>query len=219
MNRVKLVFSMLLILLGLSMSANAQEHVFAPYVDAGVGITSTLTGTNSITARNPDYNVGLGFESNTKHLLIDFNGQFSSQNVRSFASLTNLKGTSFAGTVNASGYVKVGKLLLGGGARYSDTVTSNTLSALVPSSINELVPYVGGGFQFGRDRVIVNYVLPGRTSAYKERELDIHNEIYLTKSGRLRLTQDIYGRSADIAGLGGTRVTGAEGRAGVKFVF
>lgn len=199
--------------------ANAQNSVFAPYVDAGIGASSTFTGTGSITARNPDYRFGAGIESNTSHFLFDVNGQFDSANIRTFG-LAN--GDSFTGTINGQGYYKVGWLLLGGGVRWSDQVVNGNLHALIPN-VTELVPLVGGGAQFKRDRFTLLYVLPGRSAVLHQRELDFHNELYLTKSGHFRLTQDVVAQSGDtglpVPGITGTRISGGSAGVGIKFVF
>ncbi len=192
-----------------------------PYVDAGVGYQSTFTGTQQVTASNPSFVLGAGVELNTKLLLIDVNGQFDTQNVRNFV---NYNTSAFAGTVQGTGYVKVGKnLLLGGGALYNDTVINGNFKGLIPSSTTTFVPTVGGGFQFSRDRITALYELPGR-SATNQRTVLLHNEFYVTKSGRVRFTQDVSGNSSvnqlTASGVSlSQRISGAKGLAGIKFVF
>src|SRR5271170_2012004 len=129
-------------------SAFAQNGAVAPYVDAGIGLSSTVTGTGSVTASNPNYFVGAGIESSTKHLLLDVNGQFSSGNVRTFGQGTN--GT-YAATVTGTGFLKLGHFLVGGGALYNNVVSGGKFSSLIPTR-NTFVPEIGGGYQFSRDR-------------------------------------------------------------------
>lgn len=219
MNRVSLIVATLLLVLGLSGTASAQNGKFAPYVDAGIGISSTLSGTGSLTSSNPNFRVGVGVESSSKYVLLDINGQFDTQNIRSFTSLSGLRGgDSYKGTVNASGYLKLNHLLVGVGARWSDRITDPNFKGLIPTSINELTSYVSAGAQFGRDRVTVSYVLPGRNAEYHAREVDFHNEIFLTKGAHFRLTQDLVGISSTPGNLGGRRVTGGSGSVGLKVV-
>src|SRR5271157_2673616 len=208
------------ILAALVLMVGSAFSQIKPYVDAGVGYQSTFTGTSSVTASNPSFNLGAGVELNSKLLLIDVNGQFNTQNVRNFA---NYNTSAFAGTVTGTGYAKIGKnLLLGGGALYQDTVINGNFKGLIPTSATTFVPLVGGGFQFSRDRVTALYELPGR-SATNQRTVLLHNEFYVTKSGSVRLTQDVSGNSsvAQITSSGplSQRISGAQGSAGIKFVF
>jgi len=199
-------------------SAFAQNGAIAPYVDAGVGVSSTFTGTGSVTASNPSYNVGAGIESSTKHLLLDANGQFSSGNVRAFGAGTS--GT-YAATITGTGYFKLGHILVGGGALYNNVVTGGNFATLLPQR-NTFVPEIGGGFQFSRDRITALYELPGK-SAVGNRTVNVHNEIFVTKSAHVRLTQDVSFNSSTNGGLTvdgyNTRITGGTASAGLKFVF
>jgi hypothetical protein len=213
----------ILLLVGAT-SASAQNGAFAPYVDAGVSVSSTFTGQGSLTARNPNYNFGAGIESSTSRLLLDINGQFNTQNVRGFDAPTI---DSYKGTISGSGYLKVSHLLLGGGVRWSDQIlnfNSASLAALARPNVNELVPFVGGGVQFSRDRFLVSYVLPGRATTTNQYEADFHNEVFLFKNGHIRLTQDVVGSSGitgtTVAGIrASTRLAGGSAGAGLKFVF
>src|SRR5277367_3680946 len=82
--------------------ANAQNGVFAPYVNAGI----SMTGTGSaFSTSNPNYNIGVGIESSSKHLLLDVNVQFNSANVTSLGNIINNQG-GYTETANASGYYK-----------------------------------------------------------------------------------------------------------------
>jgi hypothetical protein len=209
------ILATLVLLVG---AASAQSGVFAPYVDASIGGSSTFTGNASVTAHNPNYIVGAGIESSTKHLLLDVNGTFSTADYRAFGKPG---ANSFAGTITGTGYLKVGKLLLGGGTLYKDQVSNGNLKGLIPGSAQTFVPLVGGGFQFSRDRITAVYELPGR-SATNQRTVDFHNEIFLTKSAHLRLTQDLSINTADnlsVPGVGTARVSGGQAAAGLKFVF
>jgi hypothetical protein len=213
--------TLLSILAVLALFVGSAFSQVKPYVDAGVGYQSTFTGTSSVTASNPSFNLGAGVEINSKRLLIDVNGQFNTQNVRNFV---NYNTSAFAGTVTGTGYAKIGKnLLLGGGALYQDTVINGNLKGLIPSSTTTFVPLVGGGFQFSRDRVTALYELPGR-SATNQRTVLLHNEFYVTKKGGIRLTQDVSGNSSvnqlTASGVSlSQRISGAQGSAGIKVVF
>jgi hypothetical protein len=209
------LFLALTVLVGVSA---AQSGAFAPYVDASIGGSSTFTGNSSVTAHNPNYIVGAGIESSTKHLLLDVNANFQTADYRAFGAPG---ANSFAGTVTATGFVKVGSLLLGGGTYYKDQVSNGNLKGLIPGDAQTFVPLVGGGFQFSRDRITAVYELPGR-SATNQRTVDFHNEIFLTKKAHLRLTQDLSINTADnlsLPGVGTVRVSGGQAAAGLKFVF
>src|SRR5271154_2885143 len=113
-----MLFAAVVLMVG---SAFAQNGALAPYVDAGIGVSSSVTGTGSVTASNPSYNVGAGIESSTKHLLLDLNGQFSTTNLKAL-NFSAVKTNSYAATVTGTGYLKAGHFLFGGGALYKDTV-------------------------------------------------------------------------------------------------
>jgi len=219
MKAILSIFAVLAILVG---SAFAQSGAFAPYVQAGISASSTFTGNNSVTARNPNYIVGAGIESSTKHLLLDVNANFNSQDYRTFG-ISGLNNNSYAATVTGTGFLKVGKLLLGGGTYYKNTVTTGTISKLLPGAGDVFVPLVGGGFQFSRDRITAVYELPGR-SATNQRTVDFHNEVFLTKKGHLRLTQDV-SLNSSVAQITNSnlslsqRVSGGSAGAGLKLVF
>jgi hypothetical protein len=213
-----LVLAALVLMVG---SAFSQSGAFAPYVDAGISASSTFTGTNSVTAINPNYTVGAGIESSTKYLLLDVHANFNSQNYRTFGISAIGSGDAYAATVQGTGFLKVGKLLLGGGTFYQDTVTAKTIRSLDPSAGQTFVPLIGGGFQFSRDRITALYELPGR-SATNQRTVDFHNEIFLTKKGHLRLTQDVSLNSsvASAPALNvSQRISGGSAGAGIKLVF
>jgi len=198
-------------------SAFAQNGAFAPYVDAGIGGSSTLTANSSLSAHNPNYIVGAGIESSTKHLLLNVDANFQTADYRSFGAPNS---NSFAGTVTGEGFIKFGGLLLGGGALYKDQVVNGNAKVLIPNSSQTFVPLIGGGYQFSRDRFTAVYELPGR-SATNQRTVDFHNEIFLTKKAHLRLTQDLSINSdvASVPSIGSARISGGQAAAGLKFVF
>jgi hypothetical protein len=163
--------------------------------------------------------------------LLDVNAQFDSANLSGFKGLANANG-GYTGTVTGSGYLKLGHLLAGGGAFYSNQVVSGeTVGGLfkgISANRNQIRPFVGGGLQFSRDRILVNYVLPGRDSIPQlgspnlaDRTVQIRNEFFLGKSGlsgHVRLTQNLDISSNNLAGAG-TRATNYTAGAGLKFVF
>lgn len=231
---MKFRFAALIAVLALAFAgpALAQNGVFAPYVDAGISVSSSSSPTNTLSlpgdislggVTNPNYTVGAGIESNTKNWLFDVNGQFNSQNPTS--TIVFGGASAINGTISGSGYYKLGFLRIGGGARYSMTVSSYSFKGLLPTSLDELVPFVGGGVQFSRDRFLVDYVLPGRSAVQNQREVDFHNEIFLTKGAHFRLTQDVAIDSGEpqvgslISGIGLARVTGTQAGVGLKIVF
>lgn len=213
-------------------AANAQNGAFAPYVDAGI----SLSGTGTITSTsNPNFIVGGGIESSTKHFLLDANGQFQSGNINVFGS-----GNGYTGSFTGSAYYKMGGLLLGGGAFASNQIASGTSASQIFNSFSanyrQVRPFVGAGYQFKYDRLLVNYVLPGIdqiqaagftfNGVHSQRAV-VSNEIFLGTSGlrkHLRLTQTITADSSNTnlagfatqAGLRGSTVTAG---AGLKFVF
>lgn len=211
MKSIAVIFAAIVLMVG---SAFAQTR---PYVDAGVTYSSTFNGTASLTSQNPSFNVGAGIESNSKHLLLDLNGQFNTGNIRNFQ---NYNTSAFTGTVTGTGFLKVGHILLGGGALYSDQVINGKF--ILPS-VTTFVPLVGGGLQFSRDRITALYELPGR-SATNQRTVLFHNEFFVTKSGRIRLTQDVSGSSSvnqiTASNLSiSQRISGGSASGGIKFVF
>src|SRR5271156_6410114 len=106
--------AMLFVVLALALGSFASAQTIAPYVDAGISASSTLTGNSNVTAKNPNYIVGAGVEVNTKLFLLDVNAAFNTGNYRTFG-ISQINGSSYAATVQGTGFVKVGKLLLGGG--------------------------------------------------------------------------------------------------------
>lgn len=221
----------ILLLIGAS-TASAQNGVFAPYVNAGI----SMTGTGSaFSTSNPDYNVGVGIESSSKHLLLDGNVQFNSANITNLGGIINNNG-GYTETANVSGYFKLKGFLLGGGAFYSNQVASgqSAESGYTSFNRNQVRPFVGGGYQFKYDRLLVNYVLPGKdtvvgvnTNGLNDRTFNVSNEIFLGTTGlrkHLRLTQSLQLTSANTSLAGeftgaGLRAAGVTAGAGVKFVF
>ena len=219
----------LLAVLAFVTPANAQNGVFAPYVNGGVSFTGTGS---ALSTSNPNYNVGVGIESSSKHLLLDVDAQFNSANL---SGVFNSNG-GYTETVNGSAYYKLHGFLLGGGAFYSNQIASGTtaIEGLSSFNRNQVRPFVGGGFQFGFDRLLVNYVLPGKdtvaganTNGLNDRTFNVSNEIFLGKTGlrkHLRLTQSLQLTSSNTSLAqeftgSGLRAAGVTAGAGVKFVF
>jgi hypothetical protein len=226
-----------LLLFGAS-SAFAQNGAFAPYVDGSISLQSTGLITST---QNPTFNVGGGIESSTKHLLLDVNAQFSSGNASNLGGIFNSNG-GYTGTATGSAYYKLGGFLVGGGALWSNQVAKG--SSLYEGSIGsfnyqQVAPFIGGGYQFKYDRILVDYVLPVGTASLNSlgyaftgshpQQVNISNEIFLGTKGlrkHLRLTQNV-----NILSSNATLVTAVEGGyatvrgsqitagAGLKFVF
>ena len=189
----------LLAALALVAPANAQNGAFAPYTT--IGITGSGTG-SVLNSSNPSGNAGIGIESSTKHLLLDVNYQAISAN--GFST-----GSGYTGQVTGSGYYKLGGLLLGGGAFYSNQITGvlltstayeETVTFLKGVNVTQARPFVGVGYQFSRDRIIANYILPGGFSITNinppvaDRSFNVTNEIFLGKTGilnHIRFTQTL----------------------------
>lgn len=210
------ILAALVLLVGV---ASAQSGAFAPYVQAGISGSSTFTGNSNVTAHNPNYIVGAGIESSTKYLLIDVNANFNSQDYRTFG-VTSLNGNAYAATVSGTAFFKAGRVLLGGGTYFKTTVSTTSINKLIPGAGDTFVPLVGGGFQFSRDRITAVYELPGQ-SANNQRTVDFHNEVFLTKKGHLRLTQDL-AINTSVPPTGSfinQRVSGGTAGAGLKVVF
>jgi hypothetical protein len=214
--------------LALVAPAHAQNGAFAPY--GTIGITGTGTG-SVLNSSTPSANVGVGIESSTKHLLLDVNYQESFANGFSTAS-------GYTGKVTGSGYLKIFKVVLvGGGASYSNQVTGFTTiqqgeegvrSFFTSVNVAQARPFVGGGFNFSRDRIIANYILPGGFSITNinppvaDRSFNVTNEIILGKTGirkHLRFTQTL-SFSSNLTGSTSSilRATTWTGGGGLKFV-
>lgn len=227
MKSFKAFFSFLalatLLFIGAS-TASAQNGAFAPYV--GVGITGTGTG-SVLTSDTPSGNVSVGIESSTKHLLLDVNTKLSAPKGYTFDG-----DQGYTGTVTGSGYLKLGGLLAGGGAYYSNQITVagiNGVSSFLKSvNVTQARPFVGIGYQFSRDRIIANYILPGGFSitnlnpSVADHSFNVTNEIFLGKSGLLKhirftqtlaFTSNLTGSTSSIL-----RTTTWVGGGGLKFV-
>jgi len=198
MKAISFVLSTLLLSVGLLITpaAKAQNGAFAPYVDIGIAVAgsdSVLVSTEAIG------NVGAGIESSSKHLLLDVNGQFTSANGFTTAS-------GYTDSVNGSGYLKAGAFLLGGGASYSNqivgvpTTFGNLATGFVTTvehiNVTQVRPFIGAGLQLPRDRVIVNYFLPGSdpSGLAGGPAFQVHNEIFLSNHGlfdHIRFVQNL----------------------------
>src|SRR5271166_4750130 len=106
MKRIAMLFSLLILAVGL-----ASAQTIAPYVEG------TISTAPSATTQN--YQVGGGLEVNTKHLLLDADGIFSTANA--------VNGAGHTGTLTGQGYYKLGHLLAGGGATW--VINTNGFSA------------------------------------------------------------------------------------------
>lgn len=210
-------------------SAFAQNGAFAPYVNGGVTYSAN-TGTS-----NPGFVGGLGVESSTKHLLLDLNGTINTANpATNAATLFQVKGKGYTGTVTGSAYLKVAKhFLVGGGAFWQispgtyQSITDGSTSAKVKldATLQSAHPFIGGGFQTKYNRLLATYALPGKDALTNEKIIPITNEFFVGK--HLRLTQSVTIVSySGVAGpnyfdysVGGVRVAGTTLGAGVKYVF
>lgn len=248
MKVITLAVVVLLAALAFVIPANAQNGAFAPYADANISFTGTgnnVIGANLTGVSNPNYRVGGGIESSTTHFLLDVNGQFDSASFAGIQGLFQNKG-GYTLTATGSAYYKLGGvLLIGGGAFYSNQVLSGTTlqeeGSLIVASFNrnQVRPFVGGGFNFKYDRILVNYVLPGKdqvsggalinngpVTGFNDRTVNAQNEIFLGTSGlrkHLRLTQNVSISSSNQLGTlfsgSGLRSAGVTAGAGVKVVF
>lgn len=219
MKKYLLSFLAVLALLFIGTStASAQNGAFAPYVNAGISASSVGS---VFSTTNPNYNAGVGIESSTSHLLLDINGQFSGGFAALGGAVHNTGGYNL--TVTGSVYYRTHGFLLGGGAFYSNQVApgvtiQSTLQNLISANRNQIRPFIGIGYQFAGDRVIVSYVLPGLDNAGSgtvctpvvtsegtssctstpiptgsDKTINLSNEIFLGHSGirsHLRLTQN-----------------------------
>lgn len=214
-----------LFVLGAS-SAKAQNGAFAPYVDAGISASGNPGGNGSsvISTTNPNYRIGGGIESSTKHLLLDINTQFDSGNLSGFRGVIKNTG-GYTVTLTGSAYYKLGGFLLGGGGLYSNQILSGEGISV---NYNQVRPFVGTGYQFKRDRLIVDYVLPGKEqiagfTGVNDRTVLLTNEIFLGQSGlrkHLRFTQTfgVSSNNTNFLTPGGLRTDTYTAGAGIKFV-
>jgi hypothetical protein len=208
-----------------------QAPLFAPYVDTSIGGNFVNGGVNGLSTKNPDFQFGGGIESNTSRFLFDANVQYDTAHPEYF-------GVSVPGhtiSVTGSAYVKLNHFLLGGGGFYSDEVGSYDGYNGYREQIR---PFVGGGYQFKHDRVLVDYVLPVGTdnitvpvlggrledlAQTNDRTFRFRNEIFLGNSGlkgHIRLTQALSLSSDNFANIGiPARQDSYTASAGIKFVF
>lgn len=197
---MKLIASFIAVLALMVGSAVAQNGAFAPYVQG------TITTAPGSTATGASYNVGVGLESSTKHLLLDANGTFNT------ASVATGTGNGYSGILTAQGYLKIGShLLAGGGADWVINTNGFTFSKFYSSARQSANPFVGGGVQLGRLRSIVTYQLPGNDAVAGQRFFQVQNELRLSK--HLRATVPVSFNS--IAG----KYTATSVGGGLKFVF
>jgi len=197
---VKSLFTILAVLVLAVGSAFAQNGAFAPYVEG------TITTAPGSTATGASYNVGVGVESSTKHLLLDFSGVFNTANV------TTGSGSGYSGVLQAQGYLKIAKIFLaGGGADWVINTNGFTFSKFYSSARQSANPFVGGGVQLGRLRSIVTYQLPGNDAVAGQRFFQIQNELRLSKHLRAEVPVSFN----SVAG----KYTATSVGGGLKFVF
>ena len=221
-------------------------HEDRDFVSAEENGSVSISGTDgmSLTAtNNPGFQVGGGVESSSKNLVLDANIQFDSANLSGLSGVFQNTG-GYTGTATGSAYYKVGgKLLLGGGAYWSNQVASGTSLSeeldIAKASFNykQIRPFVGIGYQFNRDQLLVNYSLPGideinglgirdSLKGIHSQTFTVNNEILLGTKGalkHLRLTQKVSFSSSNtnLAGFfteSNLRTSGVSAGAGLKFV-
>jgi len=227
MKFLTLALTVLVAALALTAPAHAQNGAFAPY--GTIGITGSGTG-SVLNSTTPSGNAGIGIESSTKHLLLDVN--YTATFANGFST-----GSGYTGQVTGSGYLKLGKLLVGGGAFYSNQVTGfttvqqleeGTKTFFQTVNVSQARPFVGVGLQFSHDRIIGNYILPGGFSITNinppvaDRSFNVTNEIFLGTKGirkHIRFTQNL-AFSSNLTGSTTTilRATTWVGGGGLKFV-
>jgi hypothetical protein len=185
---------------------------FAPYAE-GMASSSPAGGVAG--------SVGIGIESETKHLYLDASGLFNTQQV---------SGGGYSGTITTQGYLKLGFLLLGGGADW--TVNSNSASSYLTNCKSEGAkvcalavknsanPFVGGGFQIKRLRTILTYQIPvGANALPGEQQFNVSNEFAINKHIRL-IAPVSFTTYFDGQGVAATHsATVASYGGGVKFVW
>lgn len=225
---------MLLLVVFLLLAANlgAQSHpAFAPYATVDVSTTSAL-GTG-----NPDYAAGVGIESNTKRFLVDANIRFSTADPAALTVAGIKNGTGYATRERAEIYYKLfGSVLVGVGANayLQPTALVSVLRGERVSIVRQIRaaahPFIGGGVQLGRVRIIADYQLPGIEALPNERQFDVNAEVQIAK--RIRLTgaaslMSYFNGASPSPGVfitpvpytqGNVRVTGTRVGAGLKFL-
>ena len=181
-------------------TAFAQNGAFAPYV---TGTVTSAPGNN-----NPSFNVGGGVESSTNHFLFDVNGMFNTAN--------SSVGAGYTGTITGSGYYKAfSHILIGGGASVVVNTNGFTAKNFVNTARQSANPFVGGGFQVKKLRLIATYQLPGKDALPDQRTVKLQSEYFASKHFRVvtSVTANSYINGA------ATRVTVAQLGGGLKFVF
>jgi len=203
MKKIVMLFTIVLLAATLGF---AQNGAFAPYVSGTVATSSTL-GTV-----NPDYKVGVGIESSTKHLLLDINGTVDTADIKPAIAANSIANTTL--NLQVSGYYKLfSHLLVGTGANFSQNTASYKTLKTLAAVKTAAQPFVGAGVQLGKLRVIANYDLPGKDAQTNNRVVTVNSEFQLFK--HIRVTQ-----TTVIDSYVGTpaRVTGTQLGAGLKFV-
>ena len=209
MKRFALLFAVTAIVLTLgTVSASAQNGAFAPYVTAGVGVQGGAL--NYATKTNPNFVLGGGIESSTKHFLLDANATYNTAN-------NVVTSNGYTVKADASAYYKFGHLLAGVGVNESINNLTPTIAQLqkVATSYQGFHPYVGVGWQTTKFRAEATYLLPAKDALVNERIGNVGGEVFVTK--HIRATGSVL--------LDSTIPTGSTSRqlavgasAGIKFV-
>lgn len=194
------------LVLFMTSAAFAQNGVFAPYVNAGVSTTAAAG------YKNPDFTVGAGIESNTRGLLMDVHGTFDTAN----SIKTN---NGYTGGLNASVYVKVlGPFLIGGGANWAvNTAQLKTQFSNIDATRQSAHPFIGGGFQAGKFRLLADYNLPGKEALTNERIVDVNAEFFAAKHVRITANATV-NSFIDITSPSKSRATANKLGVGIKLV-
>jgi len=179
MKRITALLFTLVLAVGLASAQtqvpNAPSTSFLPYVEG------TISSSPNSSA-NVNYNVGLGLEVNTQHLLLDASGVF---NTASVAVGTGSNG--YSGILQAQGYLKFAKLgsvtfLGGGGANWAINTDGFQFKKFVSTATSTANPFVGGGVQVGKFRSIFTYQFDTDTTIPGQHVYQLQSQYQLTKN-------------------------------------
>lgn len=211
MKQFALLFAVAALVLTLgTVTASAQNGAFAPYVTAGVGVQGGSL--DLATKTNPNFVLGGGIESSTKHFLLDANATYNTAD-------NTVTSNGYTVKADASGYFKLNHLLVGAGVNESINNITPTAAEIknlkLASTYQGFHPYVGVGWQTTKFRTEATYLLPGKDSLVNERIGTVGGEVFVTK--HLRATGGVLLDSTIPTG-GTTRQLAVGASAGVKFV-
>jgi hypothetical protein len=207
MKRFALLFAVLTLAVFAASSAKAQNGAFAPYVTAGVSVQGG--GIDYTNKTNPNFVLGGGIESSTKHLLLDVNTTYNTAD-----NVVTKNG--YTVNTQASGYLKLfSHALVGAGVNSSiNNLTPTTAQKkLLAVSTQSFHPFVGVGYETSKLRVIGTYLLPAKDALNNERIANGTAEVFVAK--HLRATGGVQLDSADSSG---TRQLKVGVGVGLKFV-